>query len=209
MELNKKRGFFTLLAIILIYSVYTFNKIPTKNLKIHDELYSIAKEYPTKYTVDTFKTDDSVFIFSGIKSKRYSFVYEMNAQEYDSIFYFGEYPDLGMVKYHRPDLYNSYGKYFSAIFYNLNSYGVFLDKHFYDVYALYKNGNVTFCKTRFQLNHISIDPYFTMFRNKQKFNVNGVNYFNNNKLSCSLHFYPVDSLFRKVEKITTEPAEAE
>jgi hypothetical protein len=181
------------LILVLIFFAYHFFKMPTKDLKIYSDINTITKAYPMFNKTDTFFIGDSLRIIQHRISDDYSFVYEMNTGEYDSIYYFGLYPSLGIVDHWKLDFYKACKKDYRHITSKINAR--IMDSNFCYLYALYKNGKISYCKTRNRANVVRISPYYIMFRNKQKFVVSGRNYENYKAKFADIYFEPMDSMY--------------
>lgn len=183
---------FVLIALLFIYYLFSVTE-----LKFYEELFSQTKKYETSYKRDSIIVYDSIVDLSGIMSDPYKFAYTINLGEYDSIYYFGEYPLLVQVKDNKPELYEAYRKYYNSIFVNINTLFALTDKHYYIVYALYKHGKVKFIKSLNTSNNLRVSPYFIMLRNKQEFLISGRNYEQKNKSVISyVTLEPIDSIYR-------------
>ncbi|MEZ5037270.1 MAG: hypothetical protein R2760_07250 [Chitinophagales bacterium] len=164
-------------------------------MPFYADLFLLTKDYKTYFVKDTVIVYDSVIDISGIKSDPYSFEYTINLGEYDSVYYFGEYPMPKQVQYTKTELYDDYKKFYNNIFYNINSYRAFMNKNYYVVYALYKNGKISFCKSKHTINNVRVLGDNFMLRNSQKTIVHGMNFKQKNgNIDSEVSFECVDGI---------------
>ncbi len=186
-----------IIVLLVFLSIYVFCFFSTKKMPFYKDLYLLSKDYKTHFVKDTVMVYDSIVDISGIKSNPYSFKYTIDLGEYDSVYYFGEYPIPVQVKDNRPELYDLYTKFYNNLFCKINSYWAFMNENYYVVYALYKNGDVSFCKLKHTTNNIRVLGDNFILRNKQKFIINGMNYKQRDgSIDGEIYFESVDSIYK-------------
>lgn len=170
------------------------------NIPIYIDLNKITKQFTVKYINDSIIIDGDLLDISGIKSDSFEFEYHVDLDNYDSILFLGEYPDLRKFKKKLPNLYDRYESFYSGLYVYLNSSLYLICHSYYIAFGVYKHGKIKF-KTSLTSNTspLIINEGFAIYRNHERVKIKGQNYQNKNgNITSIIEIFPTDSSLMKI-----------